>query len=651
MKSIRNLLALLVLILNGVSSAIEHNFNGPSDTSTIRQYRLELTHAYGNPDGLYKSNFLINGQSPGPIIEGDEGDWINVTVVNYLPVSSTIHFHGILQKGTPWSDGVPGITQFPILSGDSYTYLFQLKDQYGSYWYHAHYRGYLTDGLYGPIYIRPNRDRERPYKFIVNDTEELNLLETLEQSPTSIIADDSFKIPMDDIMARMFHYGIDPLCILSILINGKGRVYCHQYSTFYRLAEKTKPGSSPEFDTMGCIRNEKSNGYHDLPVDKFELESPGFSKNCRATSKDNYIHYTNHSSWQYINVLNSGGQYTKSFSIDDHVLHVIAVDGIFIKPLVVHQLCIPVGSRFTVLVETKTSDHENTKEPYAIRFAAIKTPQYIDALGYLLYGNVSTYNENEVRNFQQRDNIDNGIRYQDIDGTLLQDVLVLAWPHESVPLSSYDHLTSNGSADHTFDLFLNRTGVVEFTMFRDGTKLPEGFELAKPLLHQAVISDEGRFGSFNGSLINNIQPGDTIDIIINNFRTIDHPIHMHGHSFHLVSFSENESFPYASVLKAANDNYANLNLNDPPLFDIAYTPAGGHSVIRIVANNPGIWLIHCHNLGHLLGGMGAVLFESLSKIPTIPPAYLDQIHVDYNMESDLGITELNNNTHDGSLRV
>lgn len=642
---------MLVLLPIIYASGIGYKSNVTVGKPVVRSFKLDLTHTYGNPDGLYKSNFLINGQSPGPTIEGDEGDWINVTVVNYLPVSTTIHFHGILQKGTPWSDGVPGVTQYPILSGDSYTYLFQLKDQYGCYWYHAHYRGYLTDGLYGPIYIRPRRIRERPYHLVVRNNQERSLIEVLEDEPSFIIADDSFKLPMDDIMARMFHFGIDPLCILSILLNGKGRIYCHEYSTFHRLAKKSKTDGVSQFDTMGCIRSEMTNGYHDFPINNFGIESPGFSRNCEATSKDNYIYFTNHSSWQYINVLNAGGQYTKAFSIDDHELHVIAIDGVFIKPMVVHQLLIPVGSRYTILLETKPGKHKNLKEPFAIRFAAIKTPQYIDAMGYLLYGNNSTYTPNEIKNFQQRNSLNNGVRFQDMDGGLIKDTYSLVWPHETSPLSSRDRLNSNKAADHTFELFLNRTGVVEFSMFKDGTKLPAGFELSKPLLHLALSNDENKFVSFNGSLTDNIQYGDTVDIVINNFRRIDHPIHMHGHLFHLISYSETENFPYSTVGEAISDNYTNLNLINPPMFDIAYTPAGGHVILRITADNPGIWLIHCHNLGHLLGGMGAVLFESISSIPEIPPSYLQQVHVEYNMESDLGISELKNNTHDDSLKA
>jgi len=38
--------------------------------------------------------YLINGQQPGPLIEIDEGDELEVFVKNDLPVESTIHWHG-----------------------------------------------------------------------------------------------------------------------------------------------------------------------------------------------------------------------------------------------------------------------------------------------------------------------------------------------------------------------------------------------------------------------------------------------------------------------------------------------------------------------------------------------------------------------------
>jgi len=55
--------------------------------------------------------YLINGQQPGPLIEAEEGDDLEVFVNNQLSVETTIHWHGLLQTGTPDMDGVPGVTQ------------------------------------------------------------------------------------------------------------------------------------------------------------------------------------------------------------------------------------------------------------------------------------------------------------------------------------------------------------------------------------------------------------------------------------------------------------------------------------------------------------------------------------------------------------
>lgn len=53
----------------------------------------------------------------------------------------------MLQKGTNWADGVPGISQCPIPAGSSFQYKFTVDNQYGTYWYHSHMGNTLADGL------------------------------------------------------------------------------------------------------------------------------------------------------------------------------------------------------------------------------------------------------------------------------------------------------------------------------------------------------------------------------------------------------------------------------------------------------------------------------------------------------------------------
>ncbi|CRL28354.1 Cupredoxin [Penicillium camemberti] len=57
------------------------------------------------------SKLRINGQLPGPLIEADKGDDMEIFVKNDLPIDTSLHWHGILQRGSPDMDGVPGVTQ------------------------------------------------------------------------------------------------------------------------------------------------------------------------------------------------------------------------------------------------------------------------------------------------------------------------------------------------------------------------------------------------------------------------------------------------------------------------------------------------------------------------------------------------------------
>jgi FtsP/CotA-like multicopper oxidase with cupredoxin domain len=102
--------------------------------------RAELTWDPRSPDGFMRNITLINGQFPGPRLEIEQDDEVFFLVENRMPFDTTIHFHGELpslserymlgngkwltrsfvgieQQNTPWSDGVPGVTQRAIKPG------------------------------------------------------------------------------------------------------------------------------------------------------------------------------------------------------------------------------------------------------------------------------------------------------------------------------------------------------------------------------------------------------------------------------------------------------------------------------------------------------------------------------------------------------
>lgn len=90
-----------------------------------------------------------------PTIEANWGDTIQVTTHNEIanPAEGTsLHWHGFLQQGSQWEDGVSAVSQCPIPPGGSFTYSFKAS-LYGSSWYHSHYSAQYAAGLWGPFIV------------------------------------------------------------------------------------------------------------------------------------------------------------------------------------------------------------------------------------------------------------------------------------------------------------------------------------------------------------------------------------------------------------------------------------------------------------------------------------------------------------------
>jgi FtsP/CotA-like multicopper oxidase with cupredoxin domain len=104
-----------------------------------------------------------NGQVPGPVLEANVGDVLEVHLTNSLPEPTTIHWHG-LRLPAPM-DGTENV-QHPIPPGAGFTYRFALPDA-GTFWYHPHSNEtvQLERGLYGALVVRgpdePVLDAER----------------------------------------------------------------------------------------------------------------------------------------------------------------------------------------------------------------------------------------------------------------------------------------------------------------------------------------------------------------------------------------------------------------------------------------------------------------------------------------------------------
>ncbi|HVT38226.1 MAG TPA: multicopper oxidase family protein [Gemmatimonadaceae bacterium] len=97
--------------------------------------------------------YAFNGQLPGPLIDVKQGAAIVVRFRNSIDQPSSVHWHGV--RLDSHSDGTVGITQRPVLPGESYTYTVHFPDA-GIYWYHPHVREDIQQnlGLYGNLVVR-----------------------------------------------------------------------------------------------------------------------------------------------------------------------------------------------------------------------------------------------------------------------------------------------------------------------------------------------------------------------------------------------------------------------------------------------------------------------------------------------------------------
>src|SRR5262249_15686560 len=89
----------------------------------------------------------------------NQGDRVQVTLVNHLPESTTIHWHGVVLPNA--EDGVAGVTQDAVLPGADYTYEFVARDA-GTSWYHSHQQTeeQLPRGLSGSLVVFPTNQHE-----------------------------------------------------------------------------------------------------------------------------------------------------------------------------------------------------------------------------------------------------------------------------------------------------------------------------------------------------------------------------------------------------------------------------------------------------------------------------------------------------------
>jgi hypothetical protein len=108
----------------------------------------------------------------------------------------------------------------------------------------------------------------------------------------------------------------------------------------------------------------------------------------------------------------------------------------------------------------------------------------------------------------------------------------------------------------------------------------------------------------------------TLDFVVSNFDDGNHPLHLHGYKFFVLA--QGHGYP-------PEDIYDTLDLSNPLRRDTASVEGYGWSMIRVVADNPGAWALHCHISWHAEAGLLMQLVTRADELGTqqLPQANLD----------------------------
>lgn len=118
-------------------------------------YAYELTAEPANAElvpGHQTPVLGFNGSIPAPTIRCRQGEKVTIRFTNKLDEPTTIHWHGL--RIPIGMDGVPFLSQKPIMPGETFVYEFTPPDA-GTFWYHPHMNSVkqLGMGLVGLIVV------------------------------------------------------------------------------------------------------------------------------------------------------------------------------------------------------------------------------------------------------------------------------------------------------------------------------------------------------------------------------------------------------------------------------------------------------------------------------------------------------------------
>ncbi|XP_028773788.1 laccase-4-like isoform X1 [Neltuma alba] len=527
----------------------------------VRHYKFNVVKKNYTRLCSSKSIVTINGKFPGPTIYAREDDNVLVRVSNHVNVNVTIHWHGVRQLRTGWSDGPAYITQCPIQPGQSYLYNFTLTGQRGTLFYHAHVN-WLRSTVHGAVVILPKRDV--PYPFPKPDDELVVVLGEWWKSDTEAVINEALKS------------GLAPNVSDAHTING----------------------------LPGAVANCSSQEVYNLPVEKGKTYLLRLVN--AALNEELFFKIAGHT----LTVVEVDASYVKPFKIDTIIIapgqttnvllnadqksgkYLVAASPFMDAPVAVDNVTATATVHYTGINSAATTVLTNPPPKNATQVAN----KFIDSLKSL---NSKKYPAKVPLK---------------IDHSLFFTVGLGINPCPSCKPANGSRVVASVN-NVTF--VMPTTALLQAHYFNIPGVFTTDFPAKPPHVFNYTGAGPASLQTTSGTRLYRLPFNSTVQLVLQDTGIIapeSHPIHLHGFNFFVVGRGIGNYDP--------KNDPKNFNLVDPVERNTIGLPSGGWTAIRFRADNPGVWFMHCHFEVHTTWGLKMAFLVDNGKGPKqslIPP--------------------------------
>jgi iron transport multicopper oxidase len=300
-----------------------------------------------------------------------------------------------------------------------------------------------------------------------------------------------------------------------------------------------------------------------------------------------------------VRMVNMGAFAGQYVWFEGHNMTIVEIDGVYTEATEAEMIYIAAAQRYSFLLTAKnetTSNYAFMSSMDTGLFDTLPDDLNWNVTGWLVY--------DAAKDMPDPSPVDSLDAFDDFGLVPLDKMALLPEADQKITL---DVIMDNLGDGKPYSFFNNITYISQKvpTLY---SVLSTGADAVNPLV----------YGEFSHSFV--LGKDQIIDIVVNNHDQGKHPFHIHGHNFQTITRSEENAGDFNST-NTTQTAYPTL----PMRRDTVILPPLGHMVLRFKADNPGVWLFHCHIEWHVSQGLMATMVEApleIQKTISIPEDHL-----------------------------